>query len=79
MYRKSYCTVPGVLFGAGVCGGFGVSKINIRVLRLSFQNQHFDYFTHTWYEDRYWSEILFSTIAAPEHDLQIKVTYLGIS
>ena len=36
MYRKSYCTVPGVLFGAGVCGGFGVSKINIRVLRLSF-------------------------------------------
>ena len=31
---------------------------------------------HVWYDDRYWSKILHSTIPTPKHDLKVKVTYL---
>ena len=34
---------------------------------------------YMWYGDRYWSQILFSTIPIPDHDLQVKVTDLEIS
>ena len=29
---------------------------------------------HVWYDDRYWSKILCSTIPTPLHDLEVKVT-----
>ena len=29
---------------------------------------------HVWYDDRYWSKILHSTIPTPIHDLKVKVT-----
>ena len=32
---------------------------------------------YIWYDDRYWSKILFSTIPNPMHDLKVKVTDLG--
>ena len=31
---------------------------------------------HVWYDDRYWSKILRSTIPIPIHDLQVKATDL---
>ena len=33
---------------------------------------------YIWYDDRYWSKILFSTIPTPGHDLQVKVTDLEV-
>ena len=32
------------------------------------------YLVHVWYDDRYWSKILWVTILAPVHDLKVKVT-----
>ena len=32
-----------------------------------------------WYDDRYWSKILHSTIPTPIHDLKVKVTDLELS
>ena len=55
----------GVWVGAGV----GVSKM------LKF---YIKVFKSIWYDERYWSKILFSTIPVPGHDLQIKVTDLEI-
>ena len=34
---------------------------------------------HVWYNDRYWSRILNSTIPTPIHDLKVKVTDLKLS
>ena len=34
---------------------------------------------HIWYDDRYWSKILHSTIPTPIHDLKVKVTDLEIN
>ena len=34
---------------------------------------------HVWYDDRYWSRILYSTIPTPIHDLKVKVTDLELS
>ena len=34
---------------------------------------------HIWYDDRYWSKILHSTIPIPIHDLKVKVTDLELS
>ena len=34
---------------------------------------------HVWYDDRYWSKILHSTIHTPIHDLEVKVTDLKLS
>ena len=33
---------------------------------------------YIWYDDRYWSKILFSTIPTPMHDLKVKVTDLEL-
>ena len=33
---------------------------------------------YIWYDDRYWSKILFSTIPNPIHDFKVKVTDLGL-
>ena len=33
---------------------------------------------YIWYDDRYWSKILFSTIPTPMHDLKVKVTHLEL-
>ena len=29
---------------------------------------------HVWYDDKYWSNILRSSIPTPVHDLKVKVT-----
>ena len=31
---------------------------------------------HVWYDDRYWSKILWGTIHTPVHDFKVKVTDL---
>ena len=33
---------------------------------------------YIWYDDRYWSKILFSTIPTHMHDLKVKVTDLEL-
>ena len=33
---------------------------------------------YIWYDDRYWSKILFSTIPTPMHDLKVNVTDLEL-
>ena len=33
---------------------------------------------HEWYDDRYWSKILCSTIHTPHHVLKVKVTVLEL-
>ena len=39
-------------------------------------SKHCDYLVHVWYDDRYWSKILCSTIPTPVHDLKVKVRAL---
>ena len=34
---------------------------------------------YIWYDDRYWSKILFSTIPTPMYDLKVKVTDFFVS
>ena len=60
--RKSY-----FITRAGV--GVGVSKMLKVYIKV---------FLIIWYDERYWSKILFSTIPTPSHDLQIRVTDLEI-
>ena len=45
---------------------------------LKFYVKVFKIIKIIWYDERYWSKILFSTIPTPGHDLQIKVTDLEI-
>ena len=60
----SYCTTLG--------GGVGVSKMlkfYVKVFKISkLLNPVID-LNYIWYDDRYWSKILFSTIPTPGHDL----------
>ena len=54
-------------------------KFCIKVFRTSlFPNPMMD-FVHVWCDDRYWSNILHSTIPTPIHDLKVKVTDLELS
>ena len=54
-------------------------KFCVKVLRTSlFPNPIMD-LVHAWYDDRYWSKILHSTIPTPVHDLKVKVTDLKLS
>ena len=54
-------------------------KFCVKVFRTSlFPNPMMD-LVHVWYDDRYWSKILHSTIPTPIHDLKGKVTYLELS
>ena len=32
---------------------------------------------YIWYDDRYWSKVLFTTIPTPACDLKVKVTTVG--
>ena len=49
-------------------------KFCIKVFRTSlFPNPMMD-LVHIWYDDRYWSKILHSTIPTPIHDLKVMVT-----
>ena len=51
----------------------------VLVFRTSlFPNPMMD-LVHIWYDDRYWSKILHSTIPTPIHDLKVKVTDLELS
>ena len=50
----------------------------VKVFRTSlFSNPRMD-LLHVWYDDRYWSKILHSTIPTPERDLKVKVTDLEL-
>ena len=44
---------------------------------LYFPNPLMD-LVYIWYDDRYWSKILFSTIPTPMHDLKVKVMDLEL-
>ena len=53
-------------------------KFYVEVFRTSlFQNAMMD-LVHVWNGDRYWSNILHSTIRTPIHDLKVKVTDLEL-
>ena len=50
------------------------ASTNVKDFRTSlFPNPLMD-LVYIWYDDRYWSKILFSTIHTPMHDLKVKVT-----
>ena len=54
-------------------------KFWVEVFRTSlFPNPMMD-LVHVWFDDRYWSKILHSTIPTPIHDLKVKVTDLQLS
>ena len=54
------------------------ASTNVKVFRtLLFPNPTMD-LVHVWYDDRYWSKILHSTIPIPIHDLKVKVTDLEL-
>ena len=54
------------------------STVLRKVFKTSlFQNPLMD-FVYIWYDDRYLSKILFSTIPTPMHDLKVKVTDLEL-
>ena len=53
-------------------------KFYVKVFRTSlFPNPLMD-LVYIWYDDRYWSKILFSTNPTPMHDLKLKVTDLEL-
>ena len=53
-------------------------KFYVRVFRTSlFPNPLMD-LVYIWYDDRYWSKFLFSTIPNSMHDLKVKVTDLEL-
>ena len=53
-------------------------KFYINVFKkLSFPNSMMD-MVHIWYDDRYWSKVLFSTIPTPACGLKIKVVELQL-
>ena len=48
-----------------------------KVFKISFLNPCMD-LLYIWYDNRYWSKILFSTTPTPANDLKVKVTDLDI-
>ena len=54
-------------------------KFYVKVFRTSLFPDPMMDLVHVWYDDRYWSKILFSTIPTPIHDLKVKVTDLELS
>ena len=52
-------------------------KFYVKVFRTSFSNPLME-LVYIWYDDRYWSKILFCTIVIPMHDLKVKVTDLEL-
>ena len=53
-------------------------KFYVKVFKaLYFLNPQMD-LVYIWYDYRCWSKILLSTIHAPAHDLEVKVTDLEI-
>ena len=53
-------------------------KFYVKVFRTSlFPNPLMD-LVYIWYDDRYWSKILLSTISTTMHDLTVKVTDLEL-
>ena len=51
-------------------------KFYVKVFRTAlFPNPMMD-LVHVWYDNRYWSKILWGTIPTPVHDLKVKVTDL---
>ena len=52
-------------------------KFCVKVFRTSLFPNHIMDLGHVWYDDRYWSKILCSTIYIPIHGLKVKVTDLN--
>ena len=50
----------------------------VKVFRTSFFPNPLMDLVYIWYDNRYWSKILFSTIPTPMHDLTVKVTDLEL-
>ena len=50
----------------------------VKVFRTSLFPNSFMDLVYIWYDDRYWSKILFSTIPTLMHDLRVKVTDLEL-
>ena len=72
---ESHRTTPGV---ALVLALALAPQFSIKVFKTSlFPNPLID-LVYIWYDDRYWSKILFSTIPTPMHDLKVKVTDLEL-
>ena len=55
-----------------------LSKFCVKVFRTSLFPNPLKDLVYIWYDDRYWSKILFSTIPTPMHDLKVKVTDLKL-
>ena len=50
----------------------------VKIFKISLSLNPLVNFNNIWYDDRYWSTILFGTIPTPGQDLQIKFTDLEI-
>ena len=48
-------------------------KFYVKVFKISV-SKHLNNLNYVWYDDRYWSKNVFSTIYSPGHDLQVKIT-----
>ena len=67
-----------LLYYPGVSVGVQMLKFYIKVFRTSlFPNPWMD-LVYIWYDDRYCSKIVFSTIPTPMHNLKVKVTDLEL-
>ena len=51
-------------------------KFYVKVFKTSLFSNHMMDLVHIWYDDRYWSKILWGAIPTSVHDLKVKVTDL---
>ena len=80
--RRAIVVPPASAFALALALALASASTNVicvKVFKTSlFPNPLMD-LVYVWYNDRYWSKILFSTIPTPIHDLKVKVTDLELS
>ena len=77
LYRKSYCSHPGVGVGVGV-GVAQMLKFLVKVFMSLYLLKLLMNQVDTLHVGRYWSEVLCCTIMTHPGDLEVKVTDLEI-
>ena len=74
--RKRYCTIPGVASALASASTFTLMK----VFKELIFSRPFDSLIYIWYDDRYYSKVLFSNTPSPlpQDQGQVKVMNLEI-
>ena len=74
--RRAIVLSPALVFALALASA---PQFCVKVFKTSlFPNPWMD-LVYIWYDDRYWSKILFSTIPTPMHDLKVQMTKIYIS